>query len=135
QLSKGWVPPTFDELSVISPSLAPMPSPVLNVPGMSSADSCAGGQCGGGWPPDPNGDVGLNHYIQAVNTAYAIYSKTGTLLASFTEDQLWSAGGTNPCNSKSFGDPVVLYDPLTDRWVLTHFAFALDANNNPVSPF
>ena len=115
--------------------LAAMPSPTQNFPGMNFTDSCTGGTCGGGWPPDPNGDVGSNHYIQAVNTAYAIYSKTGTLLASITEDQLWSTTGSNPCNGNSEGDPIVVYDALADRWILTHFAFGFDGSGNPVSPF
>jgi hypothetical protein len=118
----------------VSAPLAPMPPPSQNFPGLNFTDVCLGGQCGDGWPPDPNGDVGLNHYIQAVNTAYAIYDKTGALLASFTEDQLWSPSGANPCNGNSQGDPVVLYDQLADRWILTHFAFAF-SGMNPVSPF
>jgi hypothetical protein len=111
-----------------------VPSPIQNFAGLSKTDTCGGVPCGAGWPPDINGDVGLNHYIVAVNDAYAIYSKTGTLLASFTEDQLWSAGGTNPCNGNSQGDPIVLYDLLADRWILTHFAFGF-TGPNPVSPF
>jgi hypothetical protein len=112
-----------------------MPTPIQNFAGLNFVDPCTGGQCGAGWPPDPNGDVGLNHYIVAVNDAYAIYSKTGTLLASFTEDQLWSASGANPCNGNSRGDPIVLYDQLADRWILTYFAFAVPFRRNPVSPF
>ena len=127
--------PAFPSLDINIP-LAPMPGPVQNFAGLSFSDACTGGQCGGGWPPDTNGDVGSNHYIEAVNTAYAIYSKTtGSLLASFTEDSLWSSGGQNPCNGNSNGDPIVLYDQLADRWFLTHLAFALDRHNNPVSPF
>jgi hypothetical protein len=114
--------------------LAPMPGATQSFAGMSFNDSCAGGQCGAGWPPDVNGDVGRDHYIQAVNDAYAVYDKTGTLLASFTENQLWSNSGANPCNGNSQGDPVVLYDQLADRWILTHFAFAIQANK-PASPF
>jgi hypothetical protein len=115
--------------------LAPMPSPIQSFAGLNSSDLCGGVQCGAGWPPDINGDVGLNHYIVTVNDAYGIYSKTGTLLTSFTEDQLWSGGGANPCNGDSAGDPVVLYDQLADRWILTHFAFAFDVFGNPISPF
>jgi len=111
-----------------------MPSPTQNFPGLSFADSCVGGQCGSGWPPDTNGDVGPNHYIQAVNDAYAIYSKTGTLLASFTENSLWSSVAGNSCNGNSQGDAVVLYDQLADRWILTHFAFGF-SGGVPVSPF
>ncbi len=81
--------------------LAPMPSPILTFAGISFNDSCTGGQCGGGWPPDPNGDVGPNHYIEAVNTSYAIYNKSGTRLAAFTEDQLWSGAPASPCTIRS----------------------------------
>ena len=28
-------------------------------------------------PPDPNGDVGPNHYVEMVNLAYAVYDKAG----------------------------------------------------------
>ncbi len=121
--------------SAISVPLAPMPSPNQDFAGLNFSDFCGGAQCGGGWPPDTNGDVGPNHYIEAVNTAYAIYSKMGTLLASFTENQLWSSGGTNPCNGNSQGDPVVLYDQVADRWILTNFAFVFDMSGNPTSPF
>jgi hypothetical protein len=108
---------------------------VRNFAGLSYGDLCTGGQCGAGWPPDANGDVGRNHYLQAVNDAYAIYSKTGTLLASFTEDQLWNvAGETNPCNGNSQGDTVVVYDQLADRWILTHFAFNT-RGSTALSPF
>src|SRR4029079_16900972 len=116
-------------------ALAPMPAPTNSFDGLSHDDTCTGGQCGAGWPPDTNGDVGLNHYILAVNSAFAIYGKTGTLLASFTEDALWAGSGATPCDGNSQGDPVVLYDPLADRWLLTHFAFALDVNGVPVAPF
>jgi len=125
----------FQINSILNIPLAPMPSPSKNFSGLNFNDLCTGGQCGAGWPPDTNGDVGPNHYIQAVNDAYAIYSKaTTSLLASFTENSLWLSGGSNPCNGNSFGDPVVLYDQLADRWILTHFAFAL-SGGNPVSPF
>ncbi len=41
---------------------------------------------GNGHPPDTHGDVGPDHYIQAVNTSIGIFSKMGTLLAGFTFD-------------------------------------------------
>ena len=114
---------------------APMPGPIQNFAGVSKTDACLGGACGGGWPPDPNGDVGPNHYIQAVNVSYAIYSKTGTRLAAFTENQLWSGSGAPQCDGHGAGDPIALYDWLADRWILTHLAFSVDASNNPMSPF
>jgi hypothetical protein len=113
-----------------------MPALLRNISGLSYNSTCGSSQCGTGWPPDPNGDVGRNYYIQGVNTAYAIFSKSGGApLAAFTENSLWSASGTNPCNGDSAGDPIVLYDPLADRWILTHFAFGFDGVGNPKSPF
>jgi hypothetical protein len=114
--------------------IAPMPAASQNFAGMSFNDACTGGSCGSGWPPDTNGDVGPNHYIQAVNQAFGIFSKTGTRLAAFTDDQLWSAAGASPCNGNSQGDPIVLYDALADRWILTQFAFAV-VGGQPASPF
>jgi hypothetical protein len=91
-----------------------------------------GGQAGAGWPPDVNGDVGPTYYIEAVNDAYAVFNKFGGPLVAFTENALWlGGGGASPCNGNSRGDPVVLYDALADRWILTHFAFAPAG----VSPF
>src|SRR2546429_6508147 len=31
-------------------------------------------------PPDPSGDIGPNHYVQSVNSSFAVFSRTGTLL-------------------------------------------------------
>src|SRR5262249_15424140 len=118
-------------------SLGPMPAPIKNFAGITRTDACTGGQCGAGTPPDTNGDVGPNHYIQAVNDAFAIFDNTtGARLASFTENSLFSGGPTHTlCDTNSFGDPIVLYDSLADRWILTNFAFQTDALGNPVAPF
>lgn len=72
-------------------------------------------------PPDTIGDVGPNHYVQMVNTSFAIYDKTGNLLdGPHPINQLWQGQG-NLCASQNGGDPVVLYDPLDDRWLLSQF--------------
>jgi len=113
---------------------AAAPPPLQNFAGLKRNDSCSSVPCGAGTPPDTNGAVGPSNYIQSVNSSYAIYSKTGTLQASFTENALFASSGTNPCNGNSFGDPVVVYDAIADRWILTNFAFALVASN-PVAPY
>ena len=139
----GSIPPgTKDSLpirqnpTVIEPVLtrAPMPSPGNNFSGLSFSQTVVGGTAGAGHPSDDNGDVGRNHYIQAVNSSYAIYNKSGTLLAAFTEDSLHSGTGTM-CDGHSSGDPIVLYDALADRWILTQFAFERDSSNRPTAPF
>ena len=133
KLAAGAKAPTEPYINV---PLVPMPSPSQNFAGLKFNSAVTGGQAGAGWPPDVNGDVGLNHYILSVNDAYAIYNKTGTQLAAFTENSLWSGQGVGtPCNASNFGDPVVVYDQFADRWMLTNFAFAVDASNNPIAPF
>ncbi len=72
-------------------------------------------------PPDPNGDVGPNHYIEMINLVFGVYSKTGTLLLGpIDTGTLWSGFPIEDCTDPS-GDPVVLYDQLADRWILTQF--------------
>jgi hypothetical protein len=118
-------------------ALAPMPS-ATTFAGLGFGTSVTGGTAGSGWPPDTNGDVGPTVYIQSVNSAFGIFDKsTGSSLAAFTENQLWSAstGPSNPCKTDNDGDPVVLHDAINDRWILTDFAFAFDVSNNPIAPF
>ena len=73
-------------------------------------------------PPDVVGDVGPNHYIQLVNSAFTIYDKSGNTLAGPTPiNALWSGFG-GPCESLNNGDPIVRYDQLADRWLISQFA-------------
>jgi hypothetical protein len=68
-------------------------------------------------PPDTVGAVGTNHYVQMINaTRVAIYDKeTGELVVP--PFNLSALGG---CATGS-GDPIVLYDHLADRWLLSEF--------------
>jgi len=115
----------------IVPQLAAPAPPPLNV-----FDGLDRFNWGAGSPPDTNGDVGPNHYIQTVNTSIGIFRKTdGFMEAAFTFDTFMSQGHFgNLCDTNNFGDPVVLYDTFEDRWIITDFAFLLDAGNNVVSP-
>ena len=71
-------------------------------------------------PPDPVGDVGPHHYVQMVNsTQFQVWDKQGSsLLGPANFGGLWPA--TDPC-SNNFGDPIVVYDHLADRWLLSQF--------------
>lgn len=89
---------------------------------ITSFDGMRVGFGGSGVPPDPIGDVGPNHYVQMVNASFAIYNKNGGLLTGPTAiNQLWTGAGGN-CEANNKGDPVVLYDGLADRWLLSQFA-------------
>ncbi|MFL5952559.1 MAG: IPT/TIG domain-containing protein [Gaiellaceae bacterium] len=79
---------------------------------------------GAGWPPDPNGDVGPTAYVQTVNTSIGIFGKDGVRNAAFTFDSLFSQGATGtPCDSSNQGDPVAVYDPFGDRYIVSDFAW------------
>ncbi|OQY29767.1 MAG: hypothetical protein B6244_02975 [Candidatus Cloacimonetes bacterium 4572_55] len=82
-----------------------------------------------GAPPDPVGDVGANHYIQMVNSSFAIWDKQGTLLYGPVANRtLWQDFG-GQCEFENDGDPIVVYDHLADRWILTQFAIPDDGEN------
>jgi hypothetical protein len=72
-------------------------------------------------PPDPNGEVGPNNYIEVVNLTFAVYDKSGNmLLGPVDTGTLWDNFAVPDCTDPS-GDPVVLYDQFTDRWILSQF--------------
>jgi hypothetical protein len=72
-------------------------------------------------PPDTNGEAGASQYVEMVNTTFTVYSKTGAVLRPSTEtNQLW-AGTNSECATHNDGDPVVVYDQLAGRWLLSQF--------------
>lgn len=72
-------------------------------------------------PPDPSGDVGPNHYVQMVNTRTQIWNKSGiSLLGPVNNSTFWAALGP-PFSTTNSGDPIVLYDDMADRWMVSQF--------------
>ncbi|MCA1639579.1 MAG: carboxypeptidase regulatory-like domain-containing protein, partial [Acidobacteria bacterium] len=101
-------------------SAVSMPAPLLSFDGLSNSDNAAayGSRV---VPPDPNGDVGLNHYVQAVNILTRVFDKSGNALTPpFKLSSIFSVLGT-PCSQRNDGDPIVLYDALADRWMLSQY--------------
>lgn len=98
-------------------SLAAMPATFVNFAGQGNAQ--------GYLPPDTTGAVGPSHYVQAVNVRLAVYGRTGTLAAGFPKDisVLWAGlPAASLCKAHNDGDPIVLYDRLADRWMVSQFA-------------
>jgi hypothetical protein len=111
--------PVVDPVQQITAPALAMPTPIQTFEGINQA-----GGCGNCIPPDPNGAVGPNHYVEMVNSSYAVYNKTGTLLAGPVDiNQLW-ANLPGQCQVNNSGDPVVVYDHFADRWVISQFAVA-----------
>ncbi|MGH7937145.1 MAG: hypothetical protein ACRD5Z_11660, partial [Bryobacteraceae bacterium] len=99
--------------------LAPnIPAPILNFDGIAFPG--VGCNCA---PPDPNGEVGATQYVQIVNEGYQVFNKStgASVLVPVSIVSLWSGFG-GVCQTSGDGDPVVLYDQLSDRWVISQFA-------------
>jgi hypothetical protein len=72
-------------------------------------------------PPDPDGDVGPNHYVQVVNVQYSVYTKTGLRLVGPAQiGTLFAGFPVTDCTGFN-GDPIVLHDQQADRWLITQF--------------
>src|ERR1043166_3628784 len=97
-----------------------MPGALLNFDGTpfpGVACNCA--------PPDTNGEVGNTQYVQIVNEGYQVFDKaTGvSTLGPSGIQTVWQGFG-GVCENSGDGDPVMLYDQLADRWVISQFAGA-----------
>ena len=104
------------------------PAPSLSFEGISQADTIAADPSQGFLPPDTNGAVGPNHYVQAVNVCFRVWNKSGTPATATTSfATLFSPLG---CGTSIDGDPIVLYDQLADRWIIAEFCTVADPNNH-----
>jgi hypothetical protein len=82
-------------------------------------------------PPDTNGSVGAMQFVQMVNVTIAVYQKSsGALqLGPAAIHTLWSGfgglcefGGGTPTFADG-GDPVVLYDKIAGRWLVSQLQY------------
>ncbi len=94
-----------------------MPAAILNFDGIPFPGvvcNCA--------PPDTDGEVGLTQYVQIVNRGYQVFNKTtgASVFGPVAISTIW-AGFGGPCQTGN-GDPIVLYDQLADRWLVSQFA-------------
>src|SRR4029077_8870147 len=113
-----------------------IPSPIISFDGNSNLCGCS--------PPDPNGEVGPNHVVTMSNVHFQIFNKSGqSLFGPAANNRLW-AGFGGDCQTDNAGDPVVLYDQLADRWILTQFTssgptffecIAISTTNDPTGSY
>ena len=137
----GWDKDTDDTLAAKSRTFAEssapqvMPAPSLTFNGVLSNDLLtAFGTTS--MPPDTVGDVGPNHYVQSTNIGvFRIFNKAGAALNVNTRiSTLFSSLPlSSKCRTTDNGDPVVLYDPLADRWLISQFALS-GTSGEPFAP-
>ena len=84
-------------------------------------------------PPDPVGAVGPHHYVEMINLVFGVYDKKGNLLLGPVDSGTLWAGFTIPDCTDPSGDPIVLYDQLEDRWLLSQFTTR--GLSDPTLPF
>jgi hypothetical protein len=98
-----------------------MPSPALSFAGVGNVNHVL--------PPDTNGDVGPDHYVQWVNLSLAVWDKQGSRILGPVDGNVFWDGFGGPCDTCNDGDPIVLYDRLADRWLISQFA--IPSGNGP----
>ena len=126
---KGY---SADEARQLLSPAPTIPTPLLTFEGLSNQDNfnLYGGRVN---PPDPDGEVGPNHYVELINLVFAVYDKQGNRLTGPTKiGDLWAGFAIPDCTDPS-GDPVVLYDQLEDRWILSQFTTS--GLSDPNKPF
>ena len=86
-----------------------------------------------GFPPDPSGAAGPNHYVQMVNSRIQIFDKQG--------NTLYGPNALSSILSSNNGDPIVMYDKYADRWFLSGFgqgnslSFAMSNTADPTGTY
>ena len=142
------LPPVVDEVRVLprktlpnraggagafgaDPVLQPPTTGVAPPPTITSFDGIDNRN--GVLPPDTVVAVGPNHIVQMVNLSIAAWDTLGNLLMApkDTKDMWKGTTGNNPCRRRNDGDPIVLYDQLADRWMVSQFALP----RFPLGPF
>ena len=110
--------PVVQHAHVSASGIANIPLPIRTFDGIPFPG--VGCNCA---PPDTNGAVGLTQYVQIVNEGYQVFDKaTGnSVLGPNSISSIWSGFG-GVCQNNGSGDPVVLYDHLANRWLISQFA-------------
>ena len=112
--------PVVERVSLLKLLIPDIPAPSLNFDGIPFPGvtcNCA--------PPDTNGAVGLSQYVQIVNKGYQVFNKTtgASVLGPTAITAVWTGFG-GVCENNGSGDPVLLYDHLANRWLISQFAGA-----------
>lgn len=144
--NRGAAPKSASKISAFSTtprtSFLTMSAPTLNL----SFEGIGGGMANSTpsvfSPPDDQGDVGPSHVWHWVNSYFAIFDKAGNKVYPTTTNPstaagntIWSGFSNTTCANQNRGDPLVYYDQLSNRWLVSQFAFATNVLGSPTQPF
>src|ERR1051325_7514370 len=81
-------------------------------------------------PPDCDGVVGAQFFVEFLNGSFYVYNKTNTAVPLRIDDlTFWSNAGVTLSSSRGVSDPRIIYDPASQRW----FASMVDYDANAPS--
>jgi hypothetical protein len=88
---------------------------IQSFPGVTYTDVIALGT--GGTPPDTMGAAGINQFVEFINGAFAIYSKSGVRQSLISDNVFWENAGISASTiSAGLTDTRIVYDARSGRW-------------------
>ncbi len=96
-------------------------------------------------PPDSDGAIGPNHFVEFINGRFSVYSKsTGSRVKTLTPATFWSQAGAPIASRWDVTDPRIFFDAASQRWIAAqmdldtrsiantnHFLVAVSATSDP----
>jgi len=101
-VNEDALPEGNDPMWQDEPGYTPIKAPIENWEGINSNL---------GFPPDPSGDAGPNHYVQMVNSFFEVFDKQG--------NSIYGPNSLSSVLNSNLGDPIVMYDRHIDRWFIS----------------
>ena len=90
---------------------------VANFAGLNNNQTAAVGS-GIFAPPDTDGAIGINHFVEFINGGYQVYNRTGGAVGPvITDSQFWlNAGISSTLVNQSLSDTRIKFDVQSQRW-------------------
>jgi hypothetical protein len=124
-------PPVIHTTNLPDTAIQEVDLPQVKTQNLLSFDGINDSQGGGYVPPDTNASVGDTQVVETVNVAFAVYAKSDghQLMAPKSIQTLYTSLGT-PCANSNLSDPVVNYDKMANRWLITMIAYTNNFSAN-----
>ena len=117
----GWAGSTAAKATSTrnEPDGSSLSDPIVNFDGLH-VDELLGDDCSiADFASDDSGAVGFNHYVQVVNTAMAVYDKSGNIVAGPISGETFWANQPDCGGNQNWSDAVVRFDRYASRWIIS----------------